>query len=246
MLLGHSTTTRRPDGTPRWWGPPIPLPLPVSSHYMRTVEYAHGRIPPVRSRREAIWHPQGAGQRPGRPTALPTVRPARCLPSPHFVDNPLAFQPHDPHHPHTGGGGGTARGGSHGTASQCPVARLVPNASGETDLGRRGVLLMVRRLMKRFGVAVSVAAVVLSLSASAAFAGEVKGPPTGGVSTSNDTAAPAHANSICAFSGLNDYTNGQSVSQVQTAADSFKYYGLPKGTPGEACRGGSNPDNPPN
>jgi hypothetical protein len=98
---------------------------------------------------------------------------------------------------------------------------------------------MVRRLMKRFGVAVSVTAVVLSLSASAAFAGEVKGPPTGGVSTSNDTAAPAHANSICAFSGLNDYTNGQITSQTQTPKDG------PPGTPGVACRGGSNPDNPP-
>ena len=101
---------------------------------------------------------------------------------------------------------------------------------------------MVRRLMKRFGVAVSVAAVVLSLSASAAFAGEVKGPPTGGVSTSNDTAAPAHANSACAFSGLNDFHNGQTVSQVQTAADSWKYYGLPKGSPGTLglCQGGTN------
>ena len=106
-------------------------------------------------------------------------------------------------------------------------------------------MLMVRRLMKRFGVAGSVAAVVLSLSASAAFAGEVKGPP-GTIDNTNDTAAPAHANSACAFSGLNDYNQGQQESIVQTAADSFKYYGLPKGTPGEACRGGSNPDNPPN
>ena len=30
------------------------------------------------------------------------------------------------------------------------------------------------------------------------------------------------------------------VSQVQTAAYSWKFYGLPKGTPGQACRGGSN------
>jgi len=149
------------------------------------------------------------------------------IPTPVEVAGPLA-------------GGPTARRPNVRSPDSCrmPVARPT-SAEG-------GVLLMVRRLMKRFGVAVSVAAVVLSLSASAAFAGEVKGPPTGGVSTSNDTAAPAHANSICAFSGLNDYTNGQTVSQVQTAADSFKYYGLPKGTPGEACRGGSNPDNPPN
>jgi hypothetical protein len=34
---------------------------------------------------------------------------------------------------------------------------------------------------------------------------------------------------------------GQTVSQVQTAADSWKYYGLPKGAPGTLglCRGGT-------
>jgi hypothetical protein len=50
-----------------------------------------------------------------------------------------------------------------------------------------------------------------------------------------------HANSACAASGLNDYNNGQQVSQVQTAADSWKYYGLPKGSPGTLglCRGGT-------
>lgn len=100
---------------------------------------------------------------------------------------------------------------------------------------------MMRRFTRRFAVAVSVAAVVLSLGASAVFAGEVKGPP-GTVNNTNDTAAPAHANSACAFSGLNDLNNGQTVSQVQTAADSWKYYGLPKGSPGTLglCRGGTN------
>ena len=91
---------------------------------------------------------------------------------------------------------------------------------------------------KRLAVVLAVA--VTGVCANGAFAGEVKGPPTGGASTSNDTAAPAHANSICAFSGLNDYTNGQTASQVQTAAESFKFYGDPHGTPGTACRGGSN------
>ena len=101
---------------------------------------------------------------------------------------------------------------------------------------------MVRRLMKRFGVAVSVAAIVLSLSASAAFAGEVKGPPRQ-INNTNTTGALEHANSACAASGLNDLDQeaGQTVSQVQTAADSWKYYGLPKGSPGTLglCRGGT-------
>ncbi len=101
---------------------------------------------------------------------------------------------------------------------------------------------MVRRLLKRFGVAVSVAAIVLSLSASATFAGEVKGPPNQ-TDNANTTGALEHANSACAASGLNDFDSsfGQNESQVQTAADSWKYYGLPKGAPGTLglCRGGA-------
>ena len=96
--------------------------------------------------------------------------------------------------------------------------------------------------MKGFGIAVSVAAIVLSLGASAAFAGEVKGPP-GQIDNTNTTGALEHANSACAASGLNDLdpTEGQSESQVSTAADSWKYYGLPKGAPGTLglCRGGA-------
>src|SRR5215211_1029398 len=92
------------------------------------------------------------------------------------------------------------------------------------------------------------AAVLAGGSGSAALAGEVKGPPG-----SPDTAQPGgnpdktgaldHANSACAASGLNDFDSleGQNVSQVQTAADSWKYYGLPKGAPGTLglCQGGA-------
>jgi hypothetical protein len=87
-----------------------------------------------------------------------------------------------------------------------------------------------------------VASAAVALAAGAAFAGEVKGPP-GTLNNTNETGALDHANSICAASGLNDFDTsdpmGQLVSQVQTAADSWKFYGLPKGTPGQACRGGS-------
>ena len=102
---------------------------------------------------------------------------------------------------------------------------------------------MVRRLMSRFAVAVSVTALVLSLSASAALAGEVKGPPTGGAPNTNyNTAATTHANSACVFSGLNDFQNGQTDKRTQTPADG------PPGAPGhggiegfeDGCRGGSN------
>jgi len=97
------------------------------------------------------------------------------------------------------------------------------------------------------------AAVFAGGSVSAALAGEVKGPP-GSPATAqpggnpDKTGALDHANSACAASGLNDFdsTSGQIVSQVQTAADSWKYYGLPKGAPGTLgpgtlglCRGGT-------
>jgi hypothetical protein len=101
---------------------------------------------------------------------------------------------------------------------------------------------MARRLMTKLGLAISAAVVVLSLTAGAILAGEVKGPP-GQIDNTNTTGALEHANSACAASGLNDYDSegGQNASQVQTAADSWKYYGLPKGAPGTLglCRGGT-------
>ena len=90
-----------------------------------------------------------------------------------------------------------------------------------------------------------VATAVAMLTAGGAFAGEVKGPPRTPDNT-NETGALDHAQSACAASGLNDFDStdpGQTVSQVQTAADSWKYYHLPKGTPGTLfggpglCRG---------
>jgi hypothetical protein len=92
-------------------------------------------------------------------------------------------------------------------------------------------------------VAIALCAVALTgVSASEALAGEVKGPP-GTLNNINETGALDHANSACAASGLNDLdsTEGQTASQVQTAADSWRYYGLPKGAPGTLglCRGGT-------
>lgn len=97
---------------------------------------------------------------------------------------------------------------------------------------------------KRQLFAISVCALVLvAVSAREALAGEVKGPP-GTVDNTNTTAAPEHSNSACSYSGLNDLDpeEGQNESIVQTAADAWKYYGLPHGFPGKygACRGGTN------
>jgi hypothetical protein len=88
------------------------------------------------------------------------------------------------------------------------------------------------------------AATVVGVSSTTALAGEVKGPP-GTIDNTNTTGALDHAHSACAASGLNDFDThdpmGQMESQVQTAADSWKFYGLPKGAPGKLglCRGGA-------
>jgi hypothetical protein len=105
-------------------------------------------------------------------------------------------------------------------------------------------------------VAICTAALV-GASATAAFAGEAKGPP--GTPNADPSLAipPAggptgvrdHANSICAFSGLNDMVDGPTDTIVQTPGQ-FMLAGLtPPGVPGHGtdipgfengCRGGSN------
>ncbi len=96
--------------------------------------------------------------------------------------------------------------------------------------------------MKRFLAVGFCVAAFVGAPTGQAVAGEVKGPSTPG--NINETGALDHANSICAASGLNDLNvgSGQLSSRVQTAADSWKYYGLPKGSVGTwgLCRGGSN------
>jgi hypothetical protein len=103
-------------------------------------------------------------------------------------------------------------------------------------------------------------AALAGASATAAFAGEVKGPP-GTPSTettppipgtSGPTGATLHANSVCVFSGLNDMIVGEGPTDtiVQTPGH-FMLAGLtPPGVPGhgtgipgffeDGCRGGTN------
>jgi hypothetical protein len=99
--------------------------------------------------------------------------------------------------------------------------------------------------MKRLLVIAASMAALVGGAATGALAGEVKGPP-GTINNTNETGAPDNANSNCAYSGLNDLdqSSGQTGSQVQTAADSWKYYGYPKGAPGTLglCKGGTNLD----
>src|SRR5437763_14813455 len=109
---------------------------------------------------------------------------------------------------------------------------------------------------KRSILAAALCAAALAVGASAALAGEVAGPPgTPGVPFSGSgksTGAPEHANSICAFNGLND------MNPSQGPIDSIVQTPHTQGSPGEAghgpggsgtpgsptCGGGSNPENP--
>jgi hypothetical protein len=91
--------------------------------------------------------------------------------------------------------------------------------------------------MKAALAALGFAVVVAGATVSPARAGEVTG-------NGKPTAAPGHANSICAFSGQNDTPNeappeggrtqsyGQLVRQGAANPRAFN--------PGDACRGGSN------
>jgi hypothetical protein len=99
-------------------------------------------------------------------------------------------------------------------------------------------------MFRRLFSAMCAAVLVFALGTSTVLAGEVKGPPNQ-INNTNETGALEHANSACAASGLNDFDLsdpiGQLDSQVQTAADSWKFYGLPHGSPGTLglCRGGT-------
>ena len=98
--------------------------------------------------------------------------------------------------------------------------------------------------MKSFFVAAVSGAVIAVVPAGAAFGGEIKGPgsPIGiPVGQSEATAAPAHTNSICAFSGLNHFHAGEegelpirTQSYGQLVAAGLKAE-VP--SPGVACNG---------
>jgi hypothetical protein len=98
-------------------------------------------------------------------------------------------------------------------------------------------------------LAAAVCAVAITgASASAAFAGEVTGPP-GSVGNPGTPKDMSHANSICAFSGLNDYVNGPTDFHVQSYGQDVRA-GRADPTdktqpfPGNSCQGGSNPYHP--
>jgi hypothetical protein len=104
---------------------------------------------------------------------------------------------------------------------------------------------MLRKKSTLAALLCTVAAV--GATAGAAFAGEITG-------NGKPTAGPAHANSICVFSGKNDDPtaplDGSGPNGPGGVSQSFGQdvkLGLanPRAfNPGDACRGGSNPRNP--
>jgi hypothetical protein len=106
--------------------------------------------------------------------------------------------------------------------------------------------------MKSLVAAAFCAAAIAGASAGVAAAGEIRGPgsPTGIPADSNPTptAAPAHANSICAFSGLNhlhlDANGNPEEGELLTRTQSYGQLvaaGLKDfvPSPGVACNGNS-------
>jgi hypothetical protein len=97
-------------------------------------------------------------------------------------------------------------------------------------------------MTKQFMAIVFVAAVFACLSVAAAFAGEVTG-------NGKPTAGPAHANSICVFSGKNDDPGAPLTGGPNGPGGPSQSFGQENRlglidphefNPGDACRGGSN------
>ena len=89
-----------------------------------------------------------------------------------------------------------------------------------------------------------VATAVAMLTAGGAFAGEVKGPPGTTDNTNDDRRSGPRAVGMRGQRAerLRLGKRDRTMSQVQTAADSWKYYGLPKGSPGTGSAGGIRTD----
>ncbi len=97
---------------------------------------------------------------------------------------------------------------------------------------------MHRTAKSRIAAAAAVATLAIGLTAGSVFAGEVTG--------NGKSLEPLHANSICAYSGLNDKVAGEGDLTSRTQSWGTDVSGAAKqgvhglgGIPGLACRGGS-------
>ena len=100
----------------------------------------------------------------------------------------------------------------------------------------------------KLGLALSMAALLVSLSVGSLLAGEVKGPPGGDLPDTPIGAAPdndPHASSICSFSGLGDGEDepGRTAAHVQNWGQITKadrdFLSTMGFHPGDSCNGHS-------
>ena len=104
---------------------------------------------------------------------------------------------------------------------------------------------MIGTLKTRLAIAVGTATLVVSLTAGAALAGEVTGPPGNGGHTPIGAAPDAepHAQSICSFSGLGDGEDapGRTAEHVQNWGQIPKVmraiFTAGGAHPGDSCNG---------
>jgi hypothetical protein len=100
-----------------------------------------------------------------------------------------------------------AAGEFHGAASMFPVARRVPKPMARPTSTAVEVRVKTRDLFKGLGVAVSTAALIVTVGAAGALAGEVTG--------SGKKIDQNQGRSWCSFSGLNDRLAGQGPTDTQ-------------------------------
>lgn len=96
--------------------------------------------------------------------------------------------------------------------------------------------------MRRSLLIAMLSALMMMVMSGAAFAGEVNGQ-------GEETAARTHANSICAYSGLNDDPTGENPENGPPGRTQSFGQDVRAGfidprlfNPGDACHGGSNPN----
>jgi hypothetical protein len=100
---------------------------------------------------------------------------------------------------------------------------------------------MVRRFVTRLGLAVSVAAVVLTLTASTVLGGEVTGNGKSLKVEDSKWGTNLHARSFCAFSGQNDNPTSTNPANPPGRVQSYGYSFVRNGlkavvpSPGDAC-----------
>jgi hypothetical protein len=96
--------------------------------------------------------------------------------------------------------------------------------------------------MRSIAAAALATPILVVAGAGAASAGEVTGPPQDGFATGGPTGIWGHANSECAFSGLNAFHPGKQPTQTQSYG-AFVKEGLKSDfpSPGVACNGHLSP-----